>query len=441
MERTWVIPGCLADGLACASNSRFVTFVATKAQRENRRVDRIVCQLTEERFDRAGGRFLEYALLRRPVNSALGPKTRGFSRESGQDHRYYDHRHPEHPATRRFFRIANRQMFRQLVLAFLLVCFHDSVNHALAQQTTGDDDVVRVSTDLLLFPVRIRDKKGQAVLGLTDQDLLLKDPDQATAGLYFNPGADRVALLFALDQSGSLREIISQQQDAALALFSRFGERSSVAVLRFSDTSSLAAPFTKDLTEARAGFRFTAARNQQTAIFDAAEKAVSAFDELPRVRAERRIVVLISDGLDNRSRTSAESVINTALEKRVSFYVIHLPLFEPRDGQLAVRRPTKGFKELAEKTGGKYFLVGDEKSALLPKQNDLTPVFQAIEEDLKSQYLLGFYISEASRDNRRHVLSVSLKPEGVEYSVGQQGYSRTHKFFINLPPGATKLPN
>ncbi len=66
--------------------------------------------------------------------------------------------------------------------------------------------------------------------------------------MYFSPGADRVALMFALDQSGSLREIISQQQEAALALFSRFGERSSVAVLRFSDTSSLAAPFTKDLT-------------------------------------------------------------------------------------------------------------------------------------------------------------------------------------------------
>ena len=95
--------------------------------------------------------------------------------------------------------------------------------------------------------MRIRDKKGQAVAGLTEQDLLLKDQDQVTTGLYFSPGADRVALMFALDQSGSLRQIISQQQEAALALFSRFGERSSVAILRFSDTSSLVAPFTRDL--------------------------------------------------------------------------------------------------------------------------------------------------------------------------------------------------
>ncbi len=374
--------------------------------------------------------MLECALLR--------PENRGFSRESGQNHRHHDHRYPQYSALRSFFRIAERLMLRGIFLALLLVCL--SAPAIFAQQTSDDDDVVRVNTDLLLFPIRIRDKKGQAVAGLTEQDLVLKDQEQVTTGIYFSSGADRVALLFALDQSGSLREIISQQQEAALALFSRFGERSSVAVLRFSDTASLAVPFTKDPAAARDAFNFYAAPNQRTAIFDAAAQSLKAFDDLPRVRAERRIVVLISDGLDTRSTTSADSVINSAVEKRVSFYVIHLPLFEPRDGRLSVRPPAKGFKELAEKTGGKYFLVGDAKSALAPKQNDLTPIFQAIEEDLKSQYLLGFYISESSRDNRKHVFSVSMKPDGVEYSVGRMGYSREHKFMINLPPGAKQLP-
>ncbi len=368
----------------------------------------------------------------------LRPETRGFSREPGQDHRYNHHRDPQYPAFRPFFRIAGLRLLRFLALISLPVCLNSAV---LAQQTVDEDDVVRVNTDLLLFPVRVRDKKGQAVPGLTEQDLLLKDQDQVTTGLYLTPGADRVALMFALDQSGSLRQIISQQQEAALALFSRFGERSSVAILRFSDKASLISPFTRDLAATRAAFRFNAAPNQQTAIFDAAAQAVTTFDDLPPVRTERRIIVLISDGLDTRSRTSAESVINAALERRVSFYVIHLPLFEPRDGRLQVRSPSKGFKDLAEKTGGKYFLVGDAKSALMPRENDLTPIFQAIEEDLKSQYLLGFYISESSRDNRKHVFSVSMKPQGVEYSVGGKRYSRTQKFMINLPPGAKKLPN
>src|SRR5215217_436170 len=368
------------------------------------------------------------------------PSQLRISRESGQNHRHHDYRHPQYSALRSFFRLTERLMLRRIALALLFVCLYVAAPASSAQQTSDDDDVVRVNTDLLLFPVRIRDKKGQAVSGLTEQDLLLKDQDQVTTGLYFSPGAEQVAMLFALDQSGSLREVIAQQQEAALALFSRFSERSSVAVLRFSDTSSVAAPFTKDLSAARAAFRFSAAANQHTAIFDAAAKSVKAFDDLPKVRTERRIVVLISDGLDTRSTVSADSVIDSALERRVSFYVIHIPLFEPRDGRLSVRRPSKGFRELAEKTGGKYFLVGDAKSALMPKENDLTPIFQAIEEDLKSQYLLGFYISESSRDNRKHVFSVSMKPEAIEYSVAGRGYSRTQKFMINLTPGAKKLP-
>ncbi len=313
---------------------------------------------------------------------------------------------------------------------------------SLAQDTSENDDVISVRTDLLLFPIRIRDKRGQAVKGLEQRDLALKDKDQVTAGLYFAPGADRVAIVFALDQSGSLREIISQQRDAAVALFGRFSDRSSVAVLRFAEFPSLVVPFGRDPAAARAAFSFAAGANRRTAIFDAAAKALQMFDDLPRVRAERHIVVLISDGLDNASQAKANGVIDEALDKRVSFYVIHLPLFEPRGGRLAVRSPSKGFRELAQQTGGKYFLVGDADAALkLDRNNDLTPVFQAIEEDLRSQYLLGFYLSETARDGRRHRFSLSLVPSGVEYSVGRFGYSRTHDFFVNLPRKVTKVPS
>lgn len=327
--------------------------------------------------------------------------------------------------------------FTVLLWALLLITSLQSAPFtATAQTQAPDEDVVRVSTDLLLFPVRIRDKRGQAVQGLTEANLSLKDPDKVTTGLYFLPGADHVALLFALDRSGSLREIISQQQDAALSLFGRFSQRSSIAILRFAEKPLLVAAFNKDISAAREAFRFSAATDQRTAIFDAAKVAVDAFDSLPRNRAERRIVILISDGLDTASTVKPGTVIQAAIDKRVSFYVIHLPLFEPRDGRLAVRTPAKGFRELAEKTGGKYFLVGDASSALAPRKNiDLAPVFQAIEEDLKSQYLLGFYISQATRDVRRQSFSLTLVPPGVEYSVSGLGYSRTHKF-VNVPRGA-----
>ena len=115
----------------------------------------------------------------------------------------------------------------------------------------------------------------------------------------------------------------------------------------------------------------------------------------------------------------------------MSFYVIHLPLFEPGDDGLAVRTPARGFRDLAEKTGGKYFLVGNSKSALAASRDtDLRPVFRAIEEDLKSQYLLGFYIKDSARDGKRREFSVSFTTPGIEYSVAPRGNARTHKFFF-----------
>ena len=92
-----------------------------------------------------------------------------------------------------------------------------------AQEPEPADEVVRVDTHLVAFPIRVRDKRGKAIAGLTQDDLTLKDEDNATAGLYLYQGADRVSLVFALDQSGSLRSIMNQQREAALGLFGQFG--------------------------------------------------------------------------------------------------------------------------------------------------------------------------------------------------------------------------
>ena len=321
--------------------------------------------------------------------------------------------------------------------ACVMMCLGLACSMTQAQEPENSDDVVKVKTDLLVFPIRVRDKRGAGATKLTELDLSLKDPDHVTAGLYLYPGADRVALVFALDQSGSVRDVISQQRETALALLRRFGERSQVAVIQFGEQPTLAAPFAHDVTAASAAFHFPVRLNQRTAIFDAAAAAVTAFDALPHFRSERRIVILISDGLDNASATKANSIISAAFAKQISFYVIHLPLFEPRDGRLSVRSPAKGFRELAEKTGGKYFLVGDPRSALVKKDLELAPVFQAIEEDLRSQYLLGYYAGEGSRDDRDHSFKIGL-PEGVEYQLGGYGFKREHEFFKKMPRDGAK---
>jgi VWFA-related protein len=322
--------------------------------------------------------------------------------------------------------------------ALLLSCLLPitSFQNIQAQETLPLDDVVRIDTHLVIFPIRVRDRRAKAAGELSEKDVTVKDEDNATTGLYLYHGADRVSLVFALDQSGSLREIMNQQREAALALFAQFGEKSQVAVLRFAQQSKLALPFGRDLDATRAAFSASRTSDQHTAIFDAAAAATKLFETLPRVRSERRLVILISDGLDTASTVKPREVIAAALKNQVTFYVIHLPLFTPSEGRLRVRTPAKGFRELAEKTGGKYFLVGNTASPLAsPANADLSAVFKAIEEDLKSQYLLGFYTRESSNDGRTHRLVVGL-PGGVEYQFGGFGYSQKHELVIEPPAPA-----
>lgn len=299
-----------------------------------------------------------------------------------------------------------------LFLLFVSSLFIASQTRIFAQETeTSPDDVLRVRTDLVTVPAFVTDKQGRRVAGLKQSDFSVRDNGQQVVLSYFAAGTQHIALAFALDASGSVREIISQQRDTALKLFTRFKGGSRVAVLHFGEQAVLVVPFTNDSAKAEPAFTARLPVSRRTAIFDATATMLRAFAVEKSNPVERRILLLMSDGLDTASATRASTVIREARALNVSIYIIHLPLYAPRDGRLAVRPPAQGFRDLAEKTGGRYFLVGDAKSALDPQATfDLAPVFQAIEEDLQGQYVLGYYPDDALRSTDLHRIEISLTP-------------------------------
>ena len=300
----------------------------------------------------------------------------------------------------------------RLILLCAALCATAAAPHAQSPTPTPiqeDDEVLNVRTDLVTVPVFVTDSRGRRVAGLRATDFGVRADDRPVEINYFAAGTARVALVFALDASGSAREHIARQREAALSLFAQFGKGSRVAVLAFADAQDFTLPFSTNIEHVPAAFQIKARSNRRTAIFDAALAAIRAFDEGTADRTERRIVLLLSDGLDTASRTRAPAVIAEAVRRNVSFYVLHLPLYTPQWNGLAVRRPANGFRTLADRTGGKYFLLGDEKQALAPEPiYDLAPVFRAIADDLQSQYVLGFYADEAARAAGEHKLEVRL---------------------------------
>ncbi len=293
-------------------------------------------------------------------------------------------------------------------------------------QDTTDQDIIRVRTDLVSIPVYVTDKNGHRIADLTQVDFEVRDEGQIVKIEHFAIGTERIALVFALDASGSTDEILTQQRQTALALFSRFGKESEVAVLRFAEKAEVIAPFSGNSNDAIAAFEFKTMSNHRTAIFDGVTSAIHMFDNRPRDAAERKIIIVISDGLDTVSSTSVSKVIELASNSGVSIYSIQIPLYTPIDGKLRPRPATKGYRQIAEKTGGRFFLAGNARAALENKsQYDLTPVFQAIEDDLRGQYVLGYYPDEEERDGRFHVVDIGLKSSNnrnLRVHVLRKGY-------------------
>ena len=295
-----------------------------------------------------------------------------------------------------------------LILQLLFSTLNCSAQEPTPTHVEGEE-VVSIRTDLVAVPFVVTDGRGRRVSGLTRADFRLLDNGRMVEPSYFAAGAESVGLLFLLDASGSTRETITQQRETALALFSHFGAHSRVAVMQFRERAELTQEFTRNPRAALKAFQIAALPDRRTAIFDAAREAVRAFGATGRGAAERRIVVLVSDGLDTASATPPASVVAEANAAGVSFYVVHLPLYAPSDGHLAARKPSKGFRELGEKTGGRFFVVGDARSSLDPHaEYDLAPIFQAIAEDLQSQYVLGYQAGEAGAEPGLHRIEVKL---------------------------------
>jgi len=102
------------------------------------------------------------------------------------------HRHSREVATSRH--CSRLKSFVCVSILFSAPAFSRCVT-AQTNPPVDDDEVLRVNTDLILFPARIRDQRGERPNGLTEHDLFVKDPDGVTTKLYLAAGVDRVAMV------------------------------------------------------------------------------------------------------------------------------------------------------------------------------------------------------------------------------------------------------
>jgi Ca-activated chloride channel family protein len=190
-----------------------------------------------------------------------------------------------------------------------------------------------------------------------------------------------------LDTSISMTRRLPEVTRAAQAFLRQIVRpKDEVMVVTFDDVPRVRAGFTHDLAFLANGLEGLEPRGG-TALYDS---LVFTLGELQRVRGQRALV-LLSDGLDERSRSSVEEVLELARRAAVTLYTIGIedpnPTTPPLDRHL--------LDKLADETGGRSFFVDDTA--------ELTGVYAAIEREMRSRYLLAYYSSNAGRRDFRLV--------------------------------------
>lgn len=251
-----------------------------------------------------------------------------------------------------------------------------------------------VDVEAVELPITVVDRDGRPVEGLTADDFVVEEDGIRQEITHFSvQGELPIRLALVVDTSGSMQELMAEVQRVVMGfLRTMLRPKDRALVIAFSDRPALLQGFSADfsaLERAVIGLR----ADRATALYDA---VIYGLFQFSGVRGRRAMVVL-SDGEDNASRSNFQTMLEYAQRSGVTVYTIgiDLPLREIRTRSQLTR--------LARVTGG--------DAVFLERQAGLAPVYERIERELRSQYLIAYTSgSSAPRDVFRQVTVRVGKP-------------------------------
>lgn len=270
-----------------------------------------------------------------------------------------------------------------------------------AQGTTGEPAAERTPTfkssvDLVSVAAVVRDRKGRFVSDLSRDDFLVVEAGEPRRIIGFEAEKDgpvRLAVLF--DISGSMRvgtKVVDAAQ-AARHLFSALKPGDQAALFSFDTRLDKVHGFTNDFEKLASSIESVQPPYGQTSLYDAvAETAREAVREasggtgrLP----QRTAVVVLTDGVDTKSRLTPEQVSGIASSIDVPVYVVAVmaPIDDPsrQEKESAAALISSALRDLSQWTGGDLFISSAPAHASLAARQ--------IVGELRNQYLLAIEAS------------------------------------------------
>jgi VWFA-related protein len=254
----------------------------------------------------------------------------------------------------------------------------------------------RSSVDLVSVAATVRDRRGRFVFDLAREDFVVVEGGEPREIVGFEAernGPVKIAVLF--DISGSMRvgsRVVDAEQ-AARHLFSALKPGDEAALFSFDTRLDKVHDFTTDFIGLEAAMGKVQPPFGQTSLYDAiaetartvAEEASKGPGGLPR----RAAVVVLTDGVDTKSRLSAAEVSGIASSIDVPVYVVAVmsaiddPARQDKDSPAVAI--SSQLRDLSQWTGGELFTASAPAHASVAARQ--------IVDELRNQYLLAFAAS------------------------------------------------
>src|ERR1700761_4133897 len=255
---------------------------------------------------------------------------------------------------------------------------------------------IRMNVDMVLVPVTVTDPMNRLVTGLEKEDFQLfeNNGEQKISSFVSEDAPVSIGIIF--DLSGSMTSKLIRARDSILQFIKTANPEDEFFVIGFNDRPELIEDFTNSVEDIQARLA-TVHSGHRTALLDAIYYGV---EKMKEAKHQRKALLVVSDGGDNRSRYTEGEVRSQVRESDVEIYSIGI--FDPYAATPEERTGPQLLNELSEETGGRLYRVDD-----LSEMGDIA---EKISTELRNQYVIGYTPKDISRDGKWRKVKVKLNP-------------------------------
>ena len=255
---------------------------------------------------------------------------------------------------------------------------------------------IKVDVNLVVLHTTVLDDRQRFADGLKQENFRVFEDKVEQKLSVFKREDVPVSMGLVIDNSGSMREKRPRVNEAALTLVQASNPRDEAFVVNFNDDFylDLDKDFTSSIPELKEALERIDSRGS-TALRDA---IIGSLDHLKKGSKDKKVLV-VTDGEDNASHNSLEKTLREIQKPDTVIYTIgHLG----SEGKKEAKRAKKVLQEIAAASGGvAYFPENVE---------DVHSICEQVAHDIRNQYTLAYYPSNANRDGSFRAVSVEVIP-------------------------------